>query len=142
MKKAFLDTSSLIKLYHYEADTDAVNDALSKGVGEMFLSETSILEFRSAMWKKYRKSEIDENTALGSISCFQDDYNLFQWITLSSEIIQSASGLLMKYGKQGLRTLDSLQFASALTLKDEDCIFLTSDNLLKSLFEKENLKVV
>lgn len=61
---------------------------------------------------------------------------------MHDNIIEAASNLLMKYGDKGLRTLDSLQLASALTLKDEDCIFLTSDNLLKSLFEEENLNVV
>ena len=48
----------------------------------------------------------------------------------------------MKYGSHGLRTLDSLQLATALTLKNEECVFLTSDKLLKTLLEKEKLNVV
>ncbi len=30
----------------------------------------------------------------------------------------------MKYGIKGLRSLDAIQLACALTLKDDECIFL------------------
>ncbi len=61
---------------------------------------------------------------------------------LQSGAVESASHLLMKYGNRGLRTLDSLQLAAALTLRDEDCVFLTSDKLLHTLFKEEGLKVL
>lgn len=118
--KAFLDTSSLIKLYHQEDGSDFVMEALINDVEEIFLSELAVLEFRSALWKKIREKEIE----------------------VQSDIVESASHLLMKYGSRGLRTLDSLQFAAALTLKGEHCIFLTSDKLLRGFFEKEKLSVV
>ena len=122
--KAFLDTSSLIKLYHQEEGSDSVMKALSSDIKEIFLSELAILEFRSAIWKKIR------------------DRNNFQWIMLQSDIVDSASHLLMKYGGLGLRTLDSLQLAAALTLRDEECVFLTSDKLLRTLFKEERLNVL
>ncbi len=50
--KAFLDTSSLVKLYHQEERTDFVMEALSNGIEEVHLSELAVLEFRSALWKK------------------------------------------------------------------------------------------
>jgi predicted nucleic acid-binding protein len=125
--KAFLDTSSLIKLYHYESDSDIIEGILSKEVDEIFLSELAVLEFRSAIWKKVKEGEIDEGLALKVISYFEDDFDNFQCIKLQSDIIKVASELLMKYGKKGLRTLDSIQFASALILRNQDCIFLISD---------------
>jgi hypothetical protein len=48
----------------------------------------------------------------------------------------------MKYGGSGLRTLDSLQLATALTLKDEECVFLTSDKLSQTFLRKEKLHVL
>lgn len=140
--KAFLDTSSLVKLYHEEEGSDFLMNALSHDVTEIFLSELAILEFRSALWKKIREKAIKEMAAIEVISCFQNDGNNFQWIMLQSDIIESASDLLMKYGNHGLRTLDSLQLASALTLRDEDCVFLTSDKLLRAFLQKEELKVL
>lgn len=140
--KAFLDTSSLIKLYHTEAGSDFVLNALSNDIRDIFLSELAILEFRSALWKKMRVKEIKENTAIEVIKCFQNDSDNFHWIMLQSDIVESASYLLMKYGNRGLRTLDSLQLAAALTLRDEDCVFFTSDKLLQTFFKEEQLKIL
>ena len=140
--KAFLDTSSLIKLYHQEEGSDFVVEVLSNDVVEIFLSELAVLEFRAALWKKIREKEIEEKVAIEVIKCFQNDVNNFQWILLQSDLVESASHLLMKYGIRGLRTLDSLQLAAALTLRDEECVFLTSDKLLRTLFKDELLKVL
>ncbi len=140
--KAFLDTSSLIKLYHQEEGSDSVMEALSNDVEEISLSELAVLEFRSALWKKIRGKELEEKVAIEVIACFHNDRDNFQWILLQSDIIESASHLLMKYGSRGLRTLDSLQLAAALTLKDEECVFLTSDKLLWTFLEKERLNVL
>jgi predicted nucleic acid-binding protein len=41
--------------------------------------------------------------------------------------------------KQGLRTLDAIQLASAIEVKEVVDKYFTSDKLLISLFEKENL---
>ncbi|MBI5788999.1 MAG: type II toxin-antitoxin system VapC family toxin [Candidatus Schekmanbacteria bacterium] len=141
--KAFLDTSSLFKLYHEERESEIVLGVLSNGVTEIFLAETAILEFRSAVWKKVREKQIDESVGMQIVSYFQADYENYQWIRLQPDIINMASNLLMKYGRNGLRTLDSLQLASALSLKDNnECVFLTSDDLLRSLFKKEDLRTV
>lgn len=140
--KAFLDSSSLIKLYHQEEGSDLAIKALSSDIREIFLSELAILEFRSALWKKIREKGIEKNAAIEVIKYFQDDAGNFQWILLQSDIVDSASNLLMKYGNRGLRTLDSLQLASALTLRDEECVFLTSDKLLHTLFKEERLRVL
>jgi len=139
--KAFLDPASLIKRYPQEEGSDLITRAISNDVEEIFLSELAVLEFRSAIWKKTREKEIEEKDAIEVISCFHNDHDNFQWILLQSDIVESAAHLLMKYGKNGLRTLDSLQLAAALTLKDEECIFLTSDKLLQSLLEEEKLKI-
>ena len=67
--KAFLDTSSLIKLYHTEVGSDFVMNAISQDIREIFHSELAILEFRSALWKKMREKEIKKNTAIEVIKC-------------------------------------------------------------------------
>jgi len=138
---AFLDTSSVLKLYHHESGTETLNAALSQGVEEIYLSELARLEFRSAIWKKTRTGEIDIETANAVITCFQQDEIKFQWIYLETDVIQQAEELLMKYGATGLRTLDAIQLASALTLKVQQNVrFFTADKLLKSFFKQEGLK--
>jgi len=104
--KVFVDTSSLLKLYHQENDSDTIQAVLSDGVTEIVLSEIATLEFRSAIWKKVREGRIDKDVAVEVISCFQGDFGNFRWIKLTNEVTESASHLLMKYGNTGLRTLD------------------------------------
>ena len=48
----------------------------------------------------------------------------------------------MKYGEKGLRTLDSIQLASALSVKGEGCVYASADELLVSFYRAENLEVV
>lgn len=139
--KVFVDTSSLLKLYHQENDSDTIQAVLSDGVTEIVLSEIAILEFRSAIWKKVREGSIDKDVAVEVISCFQGDFDNFRWIKLTTEVTESASHLLMKYGNTGLRTLDSIQLASALSFRGEESLFLTSDKLLNRFFREENLNV-
>lgn len=136
-----LVTSSLVKLYHQENESDVVMQALSAQIDGILLSELATLEFQSALWKKVREKEVGENIALEVMACFQNDMDKYQWIPLEKSIVESASRLLRKYGSRGLRTLDSIQLASANSLKEDECIFLTSDNLLKTFFLEENLRV-
>ena len=140
--KAFLDTSSLLKLYHSEAGSDRLHEILSIDIEAMYLSEIARIEFLSAIWKKIRQRDLAEEVGNAVISCFEADFNKFLWIKLSSDVIKRASDLLKKYGDDGLRTLDSIQLACAVELKDENCSFFTSDRLLQILFNKENLNVI
>jgi predicted nucleic acid-binding protein len=113
--KAFLDTSSLLKLYHQESDTETLSNALAE-VEVIYLSELAQLEFCSAIWKKVRTQEIDSETAKVVISCFEEDYAKFSWIKLNTARINHATLLLNYYGTLGLRTLDAIQLSSALSL--------------------------
>lgn len=56
--KAFLDTSSLLKLYHWEAGSERLHEILSAGIEAMYLSEIAKIEFLSAIWKKIRQREL------------------------------------------------------------------------------------
>lgn len=139
--KAYLDTSSLLKLYHKETGSDRLYEILSDSeeIKAIFLSELAKIEFLSAIWKKIRMNELDTNVGQSVIHCFEEDLKKYHWIGLDSGTINSAWVLMQKYGTDGLRTLDSLQLACALKLKNSHCLFLTSDKLLYKLFVKENL---
>lgn len=140
--KAFVDSSSFIKLYYPEPDSEQIEKFLDENVSQIFLSELTILEFRSALWRKVRMKDITEETANEAIKCFDNDFNDIKWIEINHRLIQSAKDLLKKYGLKGLRTLDSIQLAAALSITSNDFVFLTADELLKSFFIEEGLKVV
>lgn len=139
---AFLDTSSLLKLYYTEEGSDRLIEALSEGADAIYLSEIAKAEFISAIWKKVRRKQIKEKTARAVIACFEADFKKYSWVRIRPKIIRQAIDLIKKYGHDGLRTLDSIQLSCAVQLKDENCTFFTSDKLLHKLFEKEELYTI
>jgi predicted nucleic acid-binding protein len=140
--KIFLDTSSLFKLYHKESGTNELMDFFNKNTIEgIFLAELTEIEFSSVIWKKCRKKEIDEKVALTLIEAFEKDSENFNVVSETNEIRKLAKKLIRKYWKEGLRTLDSIQLASVLMIRDKVDFFFTSDNLLAEIARLEKIKV-
>jgi uncharacterized protein len=139
----FLDTSSLIKLYHYEEGTDALDQILIKNtVTGIFLSELAKVEYDSAVWKVFRTQKLTHEEVESLISSFETDYPKYNFVRLNTEIVDFSKLLIAKYGVEGLRTLDSLQLASVLKKRDELEYFITADKLLKNIASKEGLPVL
>jgi predicted nucleic acid-binding protein len=140
--KIFLDTSSLFKLYHKESGTQELMNFFKENIIEgIFLAELTEIEFSSVIWKKCRKNEIDEKVALTLLEAFEMDSTKFNIVSESSEIRKLAKAMIRKYWKIGLRTLDSIQLASVLLIRDKVDFFFTSDNLLAEIARLEKLKV-
>jgi predicted nucleic acid-binding protein len=138
--KIFLDTSSLFKLYHREADTVELEFIFSTvKITNIFLSEISKVEFTSTIWKKVRTKEITELEAKTTLDLFESDFGKYTFIATDSITIEQARTLTSKYGLQGLRTLDSIQLSACVSLSQQVDIFFTADKLLKFLFEAEGL---
>ncbi len=138
--KIFLDTSSLIKLYNKETDTYIVeNIFIQNSITSIFLSEISKIEFISAIWKKVRTKEIAEEKAEIIIQLFEKSFGNYFFIKNDGVIFDHARTLLAKYGKQGLRALDSIQLSVAVSLVNEVDLFVTADKLLKAFFIQESL---
>jgi uncharacterized protein len=141
MKSIYLDTSSLVKVYHKEPDSDKIIKILPQYQG-LFLPELTKIEFVSAIWKKVKQGELTETEAKEGVRFFENDNPKFNWVIIDREIIRSAKELVTQYREMGLRTLDSIQLACAVSLKDKTDKFLTSDKILKKIMEKEGLSVV
>lgn len=138
--KVFLDTSSLIKLYHREAGTQQLEFIFSSlKITAVFLTEIAKIEFASAIWKKVRIKEMTDAEALTTLHLFDSDSQKYIFISADSIIIERARLLIEKYNVEGLRTLDSIQLATCVSLSQQANLFLTSDYLLKDLLVKENL---
>ena len=139
--KIFLDTSSLIKLYHIEIGTDYLDKLLEdNSINEIFLSDIAKVEFTSAIWKKVRTKDLTEKEANSIIDSFEKDYENYTFIDLDADIVILAKDLVFKYGLKGLRTLDSFQLASILKIKSKLSLAVTADDLLKSLINGEGIK--
>ena len=138
--KIFLDTSSIFKLYHKETGTTELEELFSTvKITTIYLSEIAKIEFTSTVWKKVRIKDISELAAHTTLELFETDFAKYTFIATDSIIIEQARMLTTKYGTQGLRTLDSIQLSTAISLSQQAGVFFTADNLLKSLFNAEGL---
>lgn len=140
--KLFLDTSSLIKLYYKEEGTSELDRIFqSRSITEIFLSEISIAEFYSAIYKKVRTKDLTQQNADDILNSFISDKNKFTFIPVSSEVIEYSQILLKKYGLKGLRALDAIQFASVCTVRGVINIAISDDKLLNSFLILEGIKI-
>jgi predicted nucleic acid-binding protein len=139
--KVFLDTSSLFKLYHRENGTEELMNLFdTPGIEVIYLAMITKVEFCSAVWKKCRKNEIDERLASQLIEKFDKDSSKFNYVPENRLVRQNAKDLIGKHWRKGLRTLDSIQLASALKVKNKIELFLTADNLLSEISHIEDLE--
>lgn len=138
--KLFFDTSSLFKLYHLETNSDIIENVFrDHTVTTIFLSDLSKVEFESTVWKKLRTQDITELQAKTLLDSFESDSDKYSFVRIDNTIIEQARQLLAKYGSKGLRALDSIQLSTAVFLKIQVNLFLSSDKLLNSFFEYESL---
>jgi uncharacterized protein len=141
--KIFLDTSSLIKLYHAETGTQELDQLfVNNPITEILLSEIAKIEYDSAIWKKVSVGDLTKDESKSLISSFKTDYERYTFIDLNTKIVDKAKMLIAAHGKEGLRTLDSVQLASALTRKSDIDLFIITDKLLNTLAEKEKLEIM
>lgn len=132
--KIYFDTSALVKFFHEEEGTIEVTELITDPENDIIISELSKIEFYSAIHRRYRRKEIN-NTELGlAIVSFEKECTNFKVVPVSSIIMQEAMMFIQKYGKNhGLRTLDAIHLATFFLLKDNDWLFVASDDNLNQI---------
>ena len=143
MARYFLDTSALVKLYHDEAGSDRLDELLGRE-DRMVVSAVTRIEFSSAVLRKVRIEEIRAEIAEKVVASFLLDWRLLEVIPVSEEVLEKGVVLVRQYGiTPGLRTLDSVQLASALEAAKAGPLdyFICADNRLCDVAHREQLKV-
>jgi predicted nucleic acid-binding protein len=91
--------------------------------------------------KKVRTKELSTEQANLLLDAFERDFPNYSFVQIDSVLIEKAKSLLTTYGHSGLRTLDCIQLATAILLKDQLQLAQTSDNLLLGFFDSEGLPI-
>ncbi len=86
-------------------------------------------------------NEITVQNATLLLDAFDKDYPAYTFIPVDELLLQLSCQLLDKYGQRGLRSLDVIQLASAVSVHREVRLFKTADALLNTLFIAEFLPV-
>lgn len=142
----FLDTSAVVKIYHQEKGTEKITQHLAGIPEELFLTTSDLtkIELHSTLLKKYREKKIDDKSLAEVFQLFDVDFQKYNIIVVDGIIKNIALSLIDNLGiKYSLRTLDSLQLASAIFSNNYSKIdfFVSSDKKLLNI-AKEYFQII
>jgi len=138
MKKYFIDTSALIKIYHKEVGTEQILP-LYKSNDTLAISELTKIEMISTVYRKCREDEIKQITLELLVEKFETDCEERYDVLYFSSLVFDESWKLIRQisQKYGLKTLDSLQFAFFKIYCDKNTLFTCADLTLEKIVKRE-----
>jgi hypothetical protein len=134
---SFFDTSALIKHYIEEAGSEAVSE-LMNDADEVFVSEITIIECFSTLKRLLLERQIDEKSFHYLKDELRHDFRFFSQIAVE-DALKYCETLIDRYQ---LKTLDSVQLASAVYLKKEIHSFICCDVKLSTAAGNESFEVI
>jgi predicted nucleic acid-binding protein len=141
----YLDTSAVVKLYIREPGTERILRIASRQADNRIavLSLTSV-EFRSAIRKRERSGDLDQDGAAGTLAKFEHHLEArFLRQTVNDSVVDTALGLIDRYP---LRAYDALQLAGCLSLQSiaggDGPIFVCADRTLLAAAQSEGLSTI
>ncbi len=137
----FFDTSTLAKIYHQEDDSDIVIGIIfNSRDNEIFVSELSMIEYYSVVYRKFREGHIDEIELEKILKRFEIDIsNRFELLIFSSSVVINAKDAFRVLGQEVfIRSLDVIQLGFFKSYLDSSDEFLTFDS--RQILAVEELK--
>ncbi len=134
----YLDTSSLVKLYVLEEDSDSI----AKLVESSDVVATSLIayaEARSAFARRFREDAFSNDDYRQILSRFDLDWENCLRIGVTSDLVRRAGDLAEKHG---IRGFDAVHLSSAILFREElsfPVYFSCSDQKLQNASRMENL---
>jgi predicted nucleic acid-binding protein len=119
MARYFLDSSALVKRYHQESGSSAVEGLFNGPDNRFFISRLALVEIHSSFARLVREGILSESDFGKLISRLDDDIatGVLSVAALSSQRLEEASNLLKTHGLTNtVRTLDAIHLATAQAL--------------------------
>lgn len=147
MTRYFLDSSALVKHYHTELGTDAVDRIIGEAGAELLIARLTLVETISVFAIKVRTGEFDaaEFARLRGLFASHVARRRYQVFRLLNVHHDRARDLIANHGLcRQIRTLDALQLSVALHLHQVVPIdqFVCADQRLCDIALLEGLAVV
>jgi len=136
MSGHFLDTSALAKLYHHESGSEYVERLVAVRESNTIISRLSLVEMESVLAIKVRTGELDaggRELARRRLRADVAQSRIGVGPAIDEGHYRKARILLARYGlERALRTLDAIQRAVALGLRDfgDFSVFVAADQRL------------
>ncbi len=147
MAEYLLDTSALVKYYHPEVGSSRVIALVDDPGNVSYLSRLTLIEIHSVFARLVREGQLDERGLRGWQSRFYADLRARRFRVVRSSPVweREAIRLLMRQGvRRPLRTLDALQLAVALWLRDQGRLdgLVCADRRLETVAQAEGVPVI
>ncbi|MEK7409067.1 MAG: type II toxin-antitoxin system VapC family toxin [Acidobacteriota bacterium] len=147
MATYFFDSSALTKFYHQELGSAKVQSIFSEPGRRILISRLTSVEMQSVFAGKVRTHAITLAEASKLRRAFLSDirHRSFEVLAVTGPHYRRAERLIELHGvSQRLRTLDALQLAVALGLRQRALLdyFVASDKALCTIAATEGLPVV
>lgn len=133
----YFDTSALIKNYIEEIGSDTVKTLLDDA-DEVYVSEICIIECMSTTRRLWKEKLITESEYRLLKKEIKKDYPYFKKVALDT-VHENAEKLIDTYQ---LKSLDSIQLGSALSVKEIIDNFVCCDRKLRDSAAHERLNVI
>ena len=137
----YLDTSSLVKLYVEEIDSEKVKGIADKAAA-ISTSKIAYVEARAAFARKQKEGGLSLTSLRKVVEDLNKDWESYFVIEVTDGLIRFAGDIAEKYL---LRGFDSIHLASAVHLKNKiksDIHFSSRDLRLNQSAEKEGIIVL
>lgn len=142
----FLDTSALAKRYLTESGSRQIRRLLDGKADVFYQTFIAPIEFSSALYRRLRAQELTDDEVAFLLRSYvahsQQEYLLVPY----SDALMERSATLVAH--HALRTLDAVQLASALELRDIlplgdlPLSFIAADDRLLNAARQEHLQVI
>ena len=139
----FFDTSALVKVFHEEKGSEKVTRLIRAKDNEVWISELARIEFISAIFRRLRNKEINEEQLDEALIGFEEQLNFFNVEPLGQAILKEAEFLLKRYGKKRrLRSLDALQLGTFSLISEKGWFFVATDEILCGIAEDVGFQTI
>jgi len=137
----YLDTSSLVKLYVEEIDSEKIRN-FAHNAAAVSTSKIAYAEARAAFARKQKEEEFSLKVLRKIVEDLNRDWESYFVIEITDGLIRFAGDIA---GKYLLRGFDSIHLASAVHLKNKiraDIHFSSYDSRLNQSAEKEGIIIL
>ena len=137
----YLDTSSLVKLYVKEVDSERIRN-FAHDAAAVSTSKIAYAEARAAFARKQKEEEFSLKVLRKIVEDLNRDWESYFVIEITDGLIRFAGDIAEKYL---LRGFDSIHLASAVHLKNKiraDIHFSSYDTRMNQSAEKEGIIVL
>ena len=134
----YFDTSALLKRFVEENGSDVVGKLFSAS-NQIYISLITQVEAISALRRLLNDKEISLHDFRHILNEIETDLTFYHTVDMTNEVMDLAKECIIQHQ---LKSLDSIQLASAIAVKKEIDLFVACDEKLLRAAKKEKFKVI